>query len=53
MQSVEDVYQSYGIDFEAKYFPPFLIFIPKKEASILGIADISKFTDPDVIQTVK
>jgi hypothetical protein len=33
--------------------PLFLYLFQKKEASILGIADISKFTDPGVIQTVK
>lgn len=53
MQSVADVYQFYGIDFEAKYFPLFYYLSQKGEASIMEIAEVLNVTHPAIIQTAK
>jgi DNA-binding MarR family transcriptional regulator len=53
MQSVQDVYVLYGVDFETKDFPLFYYLSQKGEASIMEISEVLKVTHPAVIQTAK
>lgn len=53
MKQAVEVYQSYGIDFEPKWFPLFYLLSQKQEMGIMEIAEKLNVTHPAVIQVAK
>ncbi len=53
MRQASRVYQSYGLDFEPKWFPLFYLLSQQNEMGIMEIADCLGITHPAVIQIAK
>ncbi len=53
MKQAVEVYKSYGIDFEPKWFPLFYLLAQKQEMGIMEIAEKLNVTHPAVIQIAK
>ncbi len=53
MRQASGVYQSYGLDFEPKWFPLFYLLSQHSEMGIMEIADNLGITHPAVIQLAK
>ena len=53
MKQASAVYQSYGIEFEPKWFPLFYLLAQKQEMGIMEIAEKLQVTHPVVIQIAK